>query len=62
MLTFILYVLGGLSLLVGIGAVTAPDVSGAMVAACFGFGIVFFALGRILFVVRDIRDNMATRS
>ena len=61
MLTFILYVLGGLSLLIGVAAATTPEPSGAVVAACFGFGIVFFALGRILFVVRDIRDNMGTR-
>ncbi len=69
MLTFILYILGGLAIFVGFIPVILAFTSPEMYVQYYGnisidtalmfivSGIVFFTLGRILFVLNDIRDE-----
>tara|TARA_X000000368_G_scaffold406177_1_gene384120 strand:+ start:412 stop:639 length:228 start_codon:yes stop_codon:yes gene_type:complete len=70
MLTFILYILGGLSIFIGVIPVILAFASPEMYVQYYGnvtidmplmfiaSGVVFFALGRILFVLNDIRDEL----
>ena len=69
MLTFVLYISGGLAIFVGIVPVILAFASPEMYVQYYGnisidtalmfivSGIVFFALGRILFILNDIRDK-----
>ena len=70
MLTFILYILGGLSIFIGVIPVILAFASPEMYVQYYGnvsidtalmfivSGVVFFTLGRILFVLNDIKDEL----
>ena len=70
MQTFILYILGGLSIFIGVIPVILAFSSPEMYVQYYGnisidtalmfivSGVVFFTLGRILFVLNDIRDKL----
>ena len=70
MLTFILYILGVLSIFIGVVPVILAFANQEMYVQYYGnisidtalmfivSGVVFFTLGRILFVLNDIKDEL----
>lgn len=70
MLTFILYILGGITIFVGVIPLVLAFSSPELYVQYYGnksidmpimfivSGLVFFTLGRILFVLNDIRDEL----
>ena len=70
MLTFILYILGGITIIVGVIPLILAFASAELYVQYYGnksidiaimfivSGLVFFTLGRILFVLNDIKDEL----